>query len=1036
MRLRLLLVLTLSPGIGRAGGEEGVASGFFVAWRGGDAAAQMDLATKPMDQVAYTLVVDALLAGGEVEAAAALAEIRAGAADGDGLARLVNAARLGIRAAPDQLAALERARAQARNGNAEASRQALRETGTIPSDTVAWVQEAAITAGLEALEGRPDFEARSWRTAGDRAMAVGWFSFALHAREREHAAAVKSGDRQAMRDAADGRVDVATLLGRREAQLNAHVVRFQLRLEEQRHPEARADLDEARKLAAALDRSLLVAQLTATLASVFHAEGMPRRALMFYEEALPLLEKEGAESDVATARFNLALVLADLTQYSRALALLEGLLQGPRSADPVFRADLLAKRANVLGRMGALESAEAAHRAALAATVSPERRAQLLLGLGEIQLLRWDLEDAAACFREVLSRDPSSPSALQGLAGVEGRGGDEDAALAAFDRAQSTLDRQGRKGEAGRLLLRKAAYLRTWGRIPEALDSARVALGLLIEAKDEGNSASVRAVIGSLLVLAGDLVEAAKWFESAAALNHHLLISQAAGSAYLRTGLCLRTLGRREEAAVNLEKARLHAGRIFDEGLKAAILCGFALLELDEKRLPEAVAKAREAETSAEGARDLQRAATAVALRARLEPAPDGALARRALGLEDALRGPALEQESFLDGESSADAPGVAVAVLLASAETDEMAKAAAALPFLERARTKSIEVALRGRDAILAATLPAPLQDPARRVLGRWFEARSTGRGEAEAAAAYDQFVERLHAEAPVAAAAAFPAVPSLDEVRALLREDEALLVMIDDWSARAALAVTREGALLRGYELALPLAPFEELLKGKKRVVVVPDGLLASVPFETAPRAEGIVFDAFQVSYAASVGAFRRMRARREGGGEGLLVTTGRATQRFPRSAGGLAAVPRERVRVLLCDWPGRIQTLFPQATYLQAPGGRITPPALLRCRLDVGLALFPRTARTDTSLRARGEGLGGFGEALALAGVERAVFCILDREPPPELLDRFLDNLVERKMAPGQALHEAKRWARGREGWQDPAFWAGLVYYGVDD
>ncbi|MGQ0614696.1 MAG: hypothetical protein ACT4PV_13250 [Planctomycetaceae bacterium] len=1035
MRLRLLLALTLNAS-GWAGEEESIASGFYVAWRGGDVAAQLDLATKPMDEVAYTLVADALLAGGEWAAATALAELRAGAADGEGLARLVKAAKLGIRAAPDQLAALERARTEARNANADACRQALRETGTIPADTVAWVQEAGITALLEGLEGRTDLERSSWRAAGDRAVAVGWFAFALQAREREHAAALKSGDRQAVREAVDGRVEVATRLGRVEAQLNAHLARFHLQREERRHAEARAEIERAITFAGALGRRLLVAQLTVTLANVFHEEGMPRRARKFYEEAIPLLVKEGAESDAATARFNLALVLADLAEYGRAHALLEDLLVSPRSADSAFRAELLAKRANVLSRMGAIESAEAAYRAALAAAVSPDRRDLLLVGLGEVQILRWDLDDAAACFREVLSRDPSAPEALQGMAGVDGLRGDEDAALAGFDRARPVLDRQGRKGEAGRLLLRRAAYLRAWGRVREALASAREALGLLIEVKDEGNAAAARAVIASLLVLSGDLVEGAKWFESAAALNHHLLNSAAAGSAYLRTGLCLRALAKREDAEACLEKARLHAGRLEDNGLRAAILCGFALLDLDQGRLAEAVAKAREAETLAQTARDLQRAATAVALRARLEPSADGALSRQALGLEDALRMAAGEQESFLDGESSADAPGVAIGILIAASADDESAKAAAALPFLERSRARSIEVALRGRDSILAATLPAPLLEPCRRVLGRWFEARATEHDELEAAGAFDAFVERLRAQAPLPAAVAFPEAPTLDEVRALLREDEALLLMIDDWSVRGALAITREGALLRGYEIEFPLAPFEDLLRGKKRLVVAPDGLFASLPFETARRAEGSVFDGFQVSYTASASAFRRMRARREGGGEGLFVTTGLATPRFPRHAAGLAALPRERVRVWLCDWPGRIQTLFPKATHLDAPGGRITPTALLRCRLDAGLALFPRTALSGADLRARGEGLGGFGEALALAGVERAVFCVLDQEPPRELVDRFLDNLVERKMAPGAALDEAKRWARGQDGWQNPTFWAGLVYYGVDD
>lgn len=79
---------------------------------------------------------------------------------------------------------------------------------------------------------------------------------------------------------------------------------------------------------------------------------------------------------------------------------------------------------------------------------------------------------------------------------------------------------------------------------------------------------------------------------------------------------------------------------------------------------------------------------------------------------------------------------------------------------------------------------------------------------------------------------------------------------------AARAAAAVSAAGGLLQ----TLLIGPLESALKGRTRLLIVPDGGLHYLPFEVLGGATPLV-ERFQIAYAPSASALAALRRRREG-------------------------------------------------------------------------------------------------------------------------------------------------------------------------
>ncbi|MHC4225447.1 MAG: CHAT domain-containing protein, partial [Planctomycetota bacterium] len=337
--------------------------------------------------------------------------------------------------------------------------------------------------------------------------------------------------------------------------------------------------------------------------------------------------------------------------------------------------------------------------------------------------------------------------------------------------------------------------------------------------------------------------------------------------------------------------------------------------------------------------------------------------------------------------------------------------RAARAFEFIERERARRLQLALRGRTVILEAALDSELHAAYIAARGRLKEARVEKSGVAEAESAFDSMVDLLHEKAPAAAALTFPRAPALESVQAALAEDEALLLMLDDVYVRALVAVTKETARLSEFEIEKPLEGVAGLLEGKKKLIVVPDGLLLLE--NIAWGAKRTLFDAFEIFYLNSAGTFLRLRARGPAGGKGVAVL-GEGPKRL-----GAPRAPDARARLLHEGRPHRLDLTHPPAS---------TRDLGARCNADT---VVIADAELNRGRKPLVEGVGCAVEALFLGGARRVILS-LGGAPPAEFWDRFYESFLDKGMSAPLALRDARTWLRGQPG--ESPLWTGLICYGI--
>jgi len=848
MKRVLLATLGLALAVG-AESPTDLARRFLVAHRARDKTRQTVLAARPAHEVAYTLVVYALLQQGESGAAQALAEARkaTGGPEGAGLLQLVAtyAARPPTK---DELQACAQAEGLLARKQADAALRRVRELGEPREGTVLGVRVLWVRAWAT---DDPSVFADCARYA----RAVGWLAYATAAERRRFV--LSPGDSREQLLAVNALVDAHRSMDDRPALLAWLAARGDLMQRLGQSEGARKDYAAAIDLAKQMNRPRAAAKLLTSLALVFQLmEHQPRSALRFYSEALDILRKirndEGVRPEFHRALRNAAVVLTALARYTEALATWDELLADEPAND--LRALVLSRRAYVLGRLGRVEQSLQAHRTALAVVPVGPRRDLLQARLGKLQLRRGDLDDALAQFESILERKPDDVAALAGRATVQGVRRREADALADLDRAAATLKDPAARGT---LLLQRAALERTWGRIGDAGRTALEALGLFVKAsededpgkRDYANTAVAYLVVGDLLLLRGEREKAEKALGDGAVLFKRLNDSYRTIPAYARWALVLIGLGRHGEALQRAQILGAVAQGTPSDALKSLARCVDGVYEAEVGRPKEAARFFAEAQELAARSGDVGREATALLMLALLDVDKAPELVDRALALLDARRTMAPERHPFVQGELPSFPASIGVRALV-----ETKGDAARALAWIERARAERLQLALRGRAAILDATLPPVLLHAYIDARGRLMEARVSKQGVAEAESAFDAVVARIHGVAPAASDLAFPRRVELERVQAALREDEVLLVMLDDPYARhAVVAVTRTQAALRTFDPQDPLAAVAEFLEGKRNLLVAPDGILA-------------VESPLRVHYVWSAAEFLRLRAAGE--------------------------------------------------------------------------------------------------------------------------------------------------------------------------
>jgi len=963
---------------------------FRIAFDTKDAGTLALLAHQPALKVPYALVLFTLLESKQFEAAEKLVALRGGAPEAANLERLLKGYRAGV-VANDHARALWRKAELALNDRKPDEALALLKAagkppeGTITGARMEWTR--AVALGMR-KDWRAAVEAMS--QAARLARTVGWLQQSLEVESQRLKIARQHPQNPSMQQhalfAASAVIQDAQALADKRGLLNGLLARATILASHSKVKLARRDYAAALEKARELELHAVEGRILTNLGSMAQMfERQPDRARRAYEDALAAFERAGdkeSRESMRRVRLNLALALTQLGRYAAALARLDEIDRDPGKLQRTSRA----QRAYILRRTGRLERSYATYAELLETAKEPRERAALSLDLGELALLRGDFRGARAYFALADAKGKARFRALSGEAAALGGLQQVSACLKKFAEAVEAAPTPEQKG---RVELQWAAYERSFGHVKQALARVGAARGHLAreESTDYGNGAASWVITADLMLLDGDREQALKPLAQASVFFTRLQDTSRAIPAYSRETLVLLGF---EQIGDYLDEVTKRRGTLLHlvEGTKSpALRCMGATVdgvflhrrgtpEEGNKRFAEAIRIAREADLP-------DREAAALATQALFAGAAGVEPALRALALRERRPEWSIELHPMIAGERGDPAPSIALRALLQRETPD----GELALDLVERVKADRMELALRGRDAILIRMLSDDDYGSYIDKRGALREARVTGVGADDAQNAFVAEMARLREFAPLA----FPRIPMLTDVQAALRDDELLLLYVDDAYARGVLAIDRSRAVLSRFDPAKPLDGLGALLENKQRLLVSPGGFLA---FDAARWKEGIVADAFSLQYCSSAMSVIAQRTRR--------VPTDRSTMRDVE------------------------QTTTIGLQHPQASDADLSPNERAR------VVVYGKTAPKGVA-GASADGIACIAEARLRAGADFVLIDFLGNANA-RVLARFRMELAKEGAAAPEALRLARTWAREQTDLRDPRHWATLVLWGA--
>ncbi len=638
-------------------------------------------------------------------------------------------------------------------------------------------------------------------------------------------------------------------------------------------------LTEAAKAAEARGWPELQARAQQMDGALRQAGGDMLEALARFEAAAKSFARAGNRAGTADVLRRVGTVRHALGDYPAALASLEAALKvlvATGAQREVVLTHLAMSRTHMANGepRRALDACVKAREAAAKLGATP-LDASALRHMGDAHVLLGEYARSLERHTEALAKHRAAQDidgtihSLTDLGHVHTLLGATDKALEVLDEARSMLDdtRSAKLKGAVHLWIAKAQLVAQEGEgTGELLQQAHT---FYTQARDHHGAASALAAAVSWYRAKQDFQLAIEKAEVLAGLYTRLKDQTGIAMARLHKALSLQALGRSDEGLQVMKQALSAAQEA--ASVSAVVQCLWGLAQLHA---------------------------------ARGEHAQAMAAARSGLAAMDRLGRHLAEGEGAAARSQFATLFDIGAESAVAAGNAEEL------YYFLESGRSKTLLAALGGRDALRSSVIPEELRAAEAKAraeeamalarlrraqsLRRFREIKRARSAWMKASGRVQEVIERIQRTARAQADLVYPTVAALDDVRAGLRPEEALLLFGLTERQGMALVVTRDEARIVDLGAEAPLTeacqallmesrPYIDesklaevrklvveplkLAPGVKRVLVSPDGITAYLPF-------ALLIEDREIAYAASASVHGRLAAERSLRGERILA------------------------------------------------------------------------------------------------------------------------------------------------------------------
>jgi tetratricopeptide (TPR) repeat protein/CHAT domain-containing protein len=321
--------------------------------------------------------------------------------------------------------------------------------------------------------------------------------------------------------------------------------------------------EEALSIDRKLGREAQVATRFNNIGRIYHNWGQYDKAIIYFQEALSIDKRLGKEDDVAVILNNVASVYESSSQYDKAMKYYEEALSIDRK---LGREAQVATRFNNIGMLykmwGQYDKAIKYYEEALSIDRKLGKEsevASILNNIGGVYL-SWGHYDRAVKYYEeslVISKKLNSEAevakTLNNIGGVYSSWGQYDKAIRYYEEALSIAKKLGRKAEVATIRNNIAGVYRDWGQFDKAIKNFEESLMISRALGREAEAAKTISNIGLVYRSLGQYDKAIKNYKEALAIQKKLGTDDDSGATLSNIGASYCELRNYDAAIENLE---------------------------------------------------------------------------------------------------------------------------------------------------------------------------------------------------------------------------------------------------------------------------------------------------------------------------------------------------------------------------------------------------------------------------------------------------------------------------------------------------